>query len=380
MPVLFLLYAYRSLLARFRTNVVTMLSIALFITGAGLGLSFYLSLKRMLVDSAPPENIIVVAEGAVSEGGSRLDLDTVRRIAVRDEIKKTGDQPLLARELVSLTFLETPSVDEYKDPVTVRGIDERSLDVHRIKIISGAAPAPKTLEVMLGKRVAQRFPSLTLGTDIALPGGAAKVAGIFSENGGSFEDEIWMQRSALELHLKATYVTSTTLVAASLSDVPKIIDAINNNKDIKAQAQTLASFREKGASLGTIALVILVLLVLLSVIATIAIATTMSASVLARIPELAALAAIGVPRSVLARVVLVESTLLATIAVVIGVGLSTFIGDRLGEISIGATATTISPSGTVVGVVLALGVCVGILGGLVPAIRVLRLEILQALR
>jgi len=106
----------------------------------------------------------------------------------------------------------------------------------------------------------------------------------------------------------------------------------------------------------------------------------MSAAVAARMPELAALAAIGVHRSVLGRIVLLESVMLAAAGGVLGVGVYAVARGQVGKLSLGVNPVDISSGVTVLAVGFGLGILVGILGGFYPARRVKRLDILQALR
>src|SRR4051812_27234307 len=97
-------YAYRSLLARFRANAITMLSVSIFITGATIGLSYYASLRHVAL-SVPAENIVVVSKSGSTEGDSRLNLEAARKVMLLDGIKKVNDTPLAAREFVSRVFV-----------------------------------------------------------------------------------------------------------------------------------------------------------------------------------------------------------------------------------------------------------------------------------
>src|SRR5262245_66182015 len=126
-------------------------------------------------------------------------------------------------------------------------------------------------------------------------------------------------------------MSSVTLVA-NPGGVDAMVARINADRDLQAQAVSVANFRAKNAGLATILRVVLILLVLLSVVATSTIAATMAAAIATRIPELAAMAAIGIRRSVLARMVIVESVLLAAIGALIGVGARELVRSKLGAL------------------------------------------------
>ena len=354
-----------------------MLSVALFVTGGSLGLAYYLSLEHLLV-TAPPENIIVVSKGAGSEIEGSLELESARKLELLDGIKREGD-PLAARELVAQAYLAPPNYKHYEAPRTLRGIDADSVAVHRVTLVQGVAPAAGSLEVIVGKRLAARF-KLAVGGALALPAGSSKIVGVFDADGSSFEDEVWTPRAALELHSKLTDTSSVTIVAQSVGGVPDLIDRINANKDLDAHAATVAAYRSNGAGLATIARTVLVLLVLLATVATFVIAMTMNAAVLLRMAEFGSLAAIGIRRGVLARIVLVESALLGVIGAVVGMLASLLIANRLGAIPLGANPVELAMPAIVIVVGLALGVMVGVIGGVVPALQVSRLNVLEALR
>lgn len=375
--MLFLSYALRSLLARFRANLVSVLTVCLFVMGGSLGLSYYASLNEV-VTSVPADSIIVVSKGATAEGDSKLKLETARKLVVLDGIKQQNGKPLAARELLTRVAVTTNAKD-FDAASTLRGMDEQSQAVHRIQLVSGTAPQPHSLDLIVGKRLTRRYPQLRIGYELHLPGGASKITGIFAADGGPFEDELWTDRTALELHTK-TSASSVTLVAASVDRVGDVVARINASKDLDARAYPVAEFGAAIAGLSAIVRIVLVLLVLLSVIATFAIATTMNAAVVVRLPELAALAAIGVRKRSLARVVLVEGTLLGFVGAAIGVIATGLAIGQLGFIRLGRNPIELASSPVVLLVGLALGVLAGVLGGIAPAIQVKRLDILSTLR
>src|SRR5262245_6267848 len=240
-----------------------MLAIAVFVAAGMLGISFYEGMHRMLIETAPPEDVIVVAKSAPMETGSILSLDTARKLLVLDGVKAA------AREIVTSAY-----VGDAQEPTPLRGFDEQSAVVHHIKLEQGKLPAPNTLEIALGRVVAASHPEIALGTDIRLPGGPARVVGIFSADGSPQEREMWTPRTAAELHLKAPITSSVTLVAADVRRVPELLEKINTSKDLNARAATVADFRDTTFELSKVAKVVLILLTVLSLIAVSAIVTT----------------------------------------------------------------------------------------------------------
>jgi putative ABC transport system permease protein len=378
--VLFAFYAYRSLLVRFRRNAITMLAVCLFVAGGSMGMSFYLAVSRALVDTVAPEDIIVVNAGASDEADSMLDTAAVGRIGVLPEIQPDGTTPLIVREQVSTVILDTPKPGMFEEPVTIRGIEASSIKIHRATIVAGTPPAEHSLDLVLGKRVAEVHPNLAVGSELHLPGGVARIAGIFEAGGSPFEDEAWTPRSALQLETKETGTNSVTLIARDPAQVRALIEKIDSDKTLGARAQTVKEFRSRGAGLGAIAWTVFALLVLLGLVGTSAIATTMNATVVARMPELGALAAIGIRRTSLRNIVVFESVVLGIVGGALGVAASVGIERAIGKFQLARNHVEPAPSPTVLGFGIALGIAVGVVGGFAPAMRVRRLDILTAMR
>lgn len=375
-----LFYVWRSLLARLRGNALTMLSIVLFVVGSSVGLTVYANLKGRLVDATPRDHILVLANGAVSEEGSRLDLEAARKVVLIEGLKQDGGAALSTLEMVASVDVNTTNFTRYEDPATLRGIDDRSLKVHGATVIEGAAPAPGTLEVIVGRQLARRYSNLTVGGSLFLPGGEAKITGLFEAGGSPYEDELWTPRAALEVHVKQKYVSSLTVIADAAARVPELVAKINATKEYSARATPLKAYRESGSGLETILRTVLVLVLLLSIVATSAIATTMNAAVTVRLPEFAAMIAIGIRRGVLARTVLAESLLLAMFGAVLGVAISELVRNIIGSVKLGAYPIDLDAVAIVPVFGLVLGVIVGLLGGVAPMFQIRRLDIIRKLR
>jgi ABC-type lipoprotein release transport system permease subunit len=370
-------YVLRSLRARTRSNLLTVLAVALLVASGALGLAFYQGLRDTLVDTTPPENVIVFSEGAVSEAGSKVPLEAARKIVLFEEVRRDADAPVAVRELVTRMHI-TEKAGEY-GPVTFRGFDALAPTIHHITMVSGALPAADSIDIALGKRVAADN-GLKLGDEIPLPTGKAKVTGIFTAGGAPTEDEAWTPRSALEATLKVKFSSSVTLVAADASKVPALVTRINTTKDLGLHAVQLKELRAADAQLDTVARVVLLLLILLGVVATFAIATTMNAAAVVRLPELAALAALGIRRSVLGNIVLAESLMLGAIGALLGAAVGWLIKSQLSLISLGSNPVELSSraSGPAIGLVI--GLVVGLVGGILPALMVRRLDIVREMR
>jgi putative ABC transport system permease protein len=376
--VLFFTYIVRNVRARLRTNAITMLSVALFVAAASLGVAFYRSLAAMLVESAPANVVLVLAEGAPEEAESVLELETARKLSLLDGIRAQGSVRLVTQEALTRVYLNPSRFDRYDEPAPIRGIDEASFEVHRAKLVKGTLPAAGSLDVVLGRQVAAQYPNLAIGSQIFLPGGPARVTGVFSAGGSPHEQEVWTWRAALDVHFNKKVLSSVTFVAESSERAAQLVAEINRSKDLDAQAAPLATYRSTGAGLRAIVPTVLLMLISLSLVATFVIATTMSAAVATRMPELAALAAMGIRKSLLARMVIVESAFVALAGAVVGVLASELVRRVVERVPLGENPLTLTTAVPWIGIVL--GLVVGLVGGLAPALRVRRLSIVESLR
>jgi putative ABC transport system permease protein len=174
------------------------------------------------------------------------------------------------------------------------------------------------------------------------------------------------------------YVTSLSNVDQA-DRIARSIDALSKNSDHETRTMTeqaaaqsmVKQFADIGLIVGSIMGAVFFTLVLLT-------GNTMAQAVRERIPELAVLKTIGFSdRSVLA-MVLGESVLLVVIGGVLGVALSTVFGPAVA----GATQNAVNvPPLDVRGWLTALGlmVAVGLVVGALPALRAMRLNIVDAL-
>jgi len=105
---------------------------------------------------------------------------------------------------------------------------------------------------------------------------------------------------------------------------------------------------------------------------------TMMQAVRERTSELAVLKTIGFSNGSVLGMVLAESVLLLLLGGVIGIGLVTVIGAALPKLSGGMiTGAAVGPKSWLLGIVLALAI--GIVIGALPALRAMRLNIVDAL-
>ena len=148
-------YSWRSLIARGTRTAFTVAVIALVVIATTLFWSLIASLKRTLVSSGSPENLVVMRKGATNDGSSQLTLESLQAIRFFEGIARDADgNPLISPELVVQPFFAT--TDGGRENVLVRGVEPMALRVHdEVVIAEGRMFNPSSGEAVVGRGVSR---------------------------------------------------------------------------------------------------------------------------------------------------------------------------------------------------------------------------------
>jgi putative ABC transport system permease protein len=239
---------------------------------------------------------------------------------------------------------------------------------------------------VVSRGVSRRFKGAGLGGRIKAGEAEYHVVGIFTAGGSAAESEAWVDIKDLERNTNRTgTVSSVQLRAASSADLDRLKAKIDGDTQFKLDAlresdyyaqQSRTSLFLKAA--GTI------IAVLLTIGAMFAAANTMYAAVGARTREIGTMRALGFSRFDILVSFLAESILLCGLGGAVGllatVPLSAF-SFGMNNFDTFAEANVSFRSGPLVmGVAAAMTLAMGVFGGLFPALRAVRMDVITALR
>ncbi|MEA0938423.1 ABC transporter permease [Xanthomonas campestris pv. campestris] len=178
---------------------------------------------------------------------------------------------------------------------------------------------------------------------------------------------------------QASWYTVTLRSADQASRVALAIDALSANSDHETKSQTESAFQQaflkQFADIGLIVTSIMAAVFFTLLLLT---GNTMAQAVRERIPELATLKTLGFQDRTVLTLVMVESVLLIGLGGLIGMGLSALVIPMVATRSGGLMPTQTVPLQTwLVGLGLMAGI--GIVVGVLPALRAQRLKIVDAL-
>jgi putative ABC transport system permease protein len=384
-------YSLRNVRARPTRSLMTALVIALVVVACGLLLGLISSLKRTLVSTGNPMNLVVMRKGSDNDGSSQITLEAFQAIRFLDGIARDGEgRPLASPELVVQPFFRTRRGG--RENVLVRGVEPVALAVHEdVEITAGRMFHPSSGEAVVGKGVLGRYAGAELGSELEFGRGRWKVVGIFESRGSSFESEVWVDVRELANDSRRPFpYTGVRLRAASPADLETLRRRIDDDPRYAIEAEPEPEYYEKQSrSANTLYALVVGIALLAGIGAGFGAANTMYAAVQARTAEIGTLRALGFPRHAILIAFEIEAVLLAIVGFAIGalaaLALSAALRSILGGIAFGAATfttnvITLSLSGGDLLAALVLALVVGIGGGLGPAWRAARLRPIEALR
>jgi putative ABC transport system permease protein len=389
-------YNWRNLLARRLSNGLTFVVVAVVVFVLAVLLSFAAGIRASLVATGSPYNVIVLKPGATAESTSILRPEEVNRLTSTPGIATLPDAmgaahagtPLVSSELNVQTNLPRRASADQTANVAARGVDEVAFAVHpEVRLIAGRRFRQGTLEVIVGQAAQQRFGGLNLGDDVELGrfgNRRFKVVGVFAAGGGALESEIWAPRTILSDVYFRTITSSVCLRMVSPAAIPAAIAYIDGPA-VQLEARSELDYYE-GLAKTTRDIVLLtsVLIGIMAVGAIFAVANTMYSAVDNRRRELAMLRTLGFGRGAILLSIVIESLLVCTLACAAGLAGSLVLNgmrqDFISDMTFTVLAYELKITPPIIIAALLTSVAVGVLGGLAPAVRAARINILQAVR
>jgi len=383
-----LIYNVRSVRARWTSAIVAVIGIAGTVGVFVAMLSLARGFRATLVASGSPGNALVMRAGATSEMTGGVTLDTVKVIQDAPGIARDSVGPLITQEVVGV--MPFPLISTGTDAnVQVRGVSPNVLRIRNfVKIARGRMFDPGLSELIVGKNASTTYSGLTVGNTVRFGGGRWQVVGTFDAGGSSFDSEIWCDATVLNQVLKrpANIFQSVTVRLVSPDSFQQFKDAVTTDPRLNVDVTREIDYYAKQSTRMTTLITILggVVASIMAIGAIFAGLNTMYSAVAERGREIATMRALGFGAAAVLVSFLIEALLIS------------FIGGAVGCVAVlplnGLTTATmnwqtfsnlafafrITPELLVKGVFFALAM--GIIGGLLPAIRAARSPVATALR
>jgi len=381
-------YNLRNVRVRWQVTLLAIVGIALVVAVFAVLMSMSEGFKAALRSTGRPDNAIVVQRGSGSEMTSGVPLADRNMIMVDERVARDANgQPLASWEQVVVIGLPRIS-DGQPANVTLRAVTPRAFEVRGgIRVVEGRSFTPGLDEVIVGRKLTKRIADLAIGRDVKYQQKLFRIVGLFESEGAAFESEIWGDFDTLSAILRGgAGSNSLVLRMKDPATIPELDRFIRAQPQMQLQALSERKYYEEQAGQLSRALSALAnfVAVVMGVGAVFGAINTMYAIVSARTREIGTLRALGFSRRSILTSFLIESVILAFIGGAIGCllafpmnGFSTGTGQTQSFSEI-AFNFRITPGIVLVGMTFA--VVMGILGGLLPALRGARMPITSALR
>ncbi|HKO46559.1 MAG TPA: ABC transporter permease [Polyangiaceae bacterium] len=384
-------YNVRSLMVRKTTTLATAGGIALVVFVLAAALMLSAGVKKTLVAGGRDDNAIVLRKGSGNELSSSIESPTVSLVLASPGVKRdeTG-APLGTGEVVVVIAQQKLSAEPGQvSNILVRGVTENVFKVRpEVHLVEGRAPKPGTDECLVGKGIAGNFEGMKLGGKFELKKNRpVEVVGIFEAGGSSFESEVWANiETARTSFGREGLVSSVTVRLESPSKLDGFKATVGTDKQLQLEAKRETAYYEE-QSQGT-ALFISAMGWVVSVFcafgAMLGAMNTMFAAVAQRKREVGTLRALGFSKFSILFSFVVESTFLALVGGLVGMGASLLLSfARVSMMNFSTwqeVSFSFAPTPSLLIGSLVAGALMGILGGFLPALKAARTSPIEAMR
>jgi putative ABC transport system permease protein len=379
----------RSIRARLGSSSVAVIGIAGVVLVFVAVLSIAEGVAATMKASGDPNTVMILRAGSDTEMTSGLGGDSVRIIQDAPGVAHDGSgAPLTSPEL--FVVVDHPLKRSGSSAnVPLRGVTPDAFKVHdRLKIVEGRNIEFGKNEIIAGRAATRQFVNLNVGTVVKWGENTWTLVGVFEEGGAVSESELWCDVKVLQpAYRRGNSFQSVYAKLASPDSFQQLKDALTSNPQLTVSAMRAPDYY--GSQTETLQTIIKtiggLIAVLMGVGAVFGAVITMYTAVASRTREIATLRALGFGSFPVVVSVLVEAIFLSLIGGVIGglVAYLAFNGYETATMnfqSFSQIAFKFAVTPKLMATALFYASLMGLLGGMLPAIRAARLPVVTALR
>jgi ABC-type lipoprotein release transport system permease subunit len=329
----------------------------------------------------------VLRKGSVSEVQSGIVHRDASVIEVQPEIAGGQDgRPLSAREIVVLISLSKRGTDKPSN-IVIRGIGPNSMLLRpQVKLIRGRMPRQGSSEIIAGESIAERFKGGDIGETLHFGMRDWNVVGIFDAGSTGFGSEIWADVDQLMQAFRRHVYSSVLFRLEKPSDFTALKARVENDPRLTIETKKETEYYAEQSEMMSKFLRILgtSLTVIFSVGAIIGAMITMYASVANRTTEIGTLRSLGFKRRNILIAFLLESLFISLIGGSAGLFFASFLQwftvSTMNFQTFSELAFRFALTFDIVYKALSFSLIMGFIGGVLPAVKAARMNIIDALR
>jgi putative ABC transport system permease protein len=379
-------YNLRNLAVRRTTTAMTAFSITLTVTVFVILMALAQGLQSSLTATGHPLNLLILREGSQSETQSSVERDSLQVIRYLEGIAKTDKgEPWVSPELIVLINLARRGQVQGSN-VSIRGLGPEGFALRpEFKLVEGRQFRPGLREVIVSKKISERFQNCGLGDKLKFAKGFWTVVGIFDVGTTAYASEIWTDAEDLGQDFDRDAYSSVFVRATDAGALERLKKVVSDDRRLHMKPLTEKEYYEsQTSSAAPIKALGIFIAGLMAVGASFAAMNTMYAAVARRTKEIGALRVVGFSRRSILLCFIIESVLIAALGGFIGCVLALPInGVTTGTTNFMTFSELtfdfrITPGLLLAGMIFA--VVMGFVGGLFPAWRAAHEDIVTALR
>jgi putative ABC transport system permease protein len=379
-------YSFRNLWTRRLTTFLTASGMALVVFVFATILMLAEGLQKTLVTTGSYDNVVVLRKGSTSEVDSGIERDKASVVETLPQIatNEKGD-PLIAKEVVILITL--PKKQGGSSNVTIRGIGINSLRLRpQVKLIDGRMPRPGSPEMVAGLNLARRFTGLTVGSNMRCGLTNWRIVGIMDAGNTAFSSEIWADADQVMQAFRRPVYSSIifTLDAVDQFDAAKAIIEEDPRLSLQSKQETKFYLDQSEIMAKFLKILGVSLTIIFSLGAIIGAMITMYSAVANRTNEIGTLRVLGFQRRAILLSFLMESLFLGIIGGCFGLFFASFMQlitiSTLNFQTFSELAFKFALTPSIIYQSFAFSLIMGVLGGMLPALRASRMNIVESLR
>ena len=376
-------YAIRNLFRRPLRTCLTFLGLTTVIVLVFVVVGFIRGLERSIAVSGDSQTVIICSLGM----GENLEYSSIP-MRTNDLVPASvaGIQQRFGQKYVSPELYLGTQVqvgDREPEMGLVRGVTRSILLVRQqVEIEQGDWPNPG--EVILGRMAATKFGATkteaSIGKTIQFEGRSWRVSGLFSAGGSAFESEAWCRLDDLQQAMKRQDLSIVAVTMGPNGDFADIDLFCKERLDLELQAmQETTYYQSLQEDYGPVRWLAWLVVLLVSGAGIFTGLNTMYGSVIGRVSELSTLQTIGFVRRAIVVSLIQEGILLAAAASLLAAVIAlVFVNGAAVRFTMGAFTLRIDSAAVLIG--CGVGLLLGIFGAIPPAIRALRMPIVEGLR
>jgi len=333
-----------------------------------------------------PDVALVLRGGSQAELNSGISRQQGTIIKQAPGVAQGADGlPLASAEVIVIAEL-MKSGEKSGSNITVRGVEATAFTLRpQLRIVEGRAFTQGLRELIVGQGVARQFEGVRLGETLRMRGSDWTVVGVFA-SGDAYESELWADVDVAQSTFNRQGYSAVRLQLAGPGDLQTVKDALSAdprvNVDVETEQEYFSGQTEQfRKTIGALAGVVTFIMALGAMFAAL---NTMYAAVGARAREIATLRAIGFRGLPVVVSIMLESLILALVGGLLGAVAAYVLFNDVAVSTLGANFTqvvfqfAVTPALVANGLVIA--IAIGMVGGLLPALRAARQPVTTALR